>query len=99
MPNHVFDGFKSDVESLVIPFLTAEMDLKMKDGKRLAVIEIADMALEYDPQDELALRYIVAALNALDRRDDALVRYSQFQAHWQRLNEEPYPVRFNELQA
>lgn len=98
MPNHVFDGFKSDVESLVIPFLTAEMDLKMKDGKRLAVIEIADMALEYDPQDELALKYSVAALKALGRRDDALVRYSVFQSNWQKLNDEPFPVKFDDLQ-
>ena len=97
MPNHVFDGFKSDVESLVIPFLTAEMDLKMKDGKRLAVIEIADMALEYDPQDELALKYSVAALKALGRRDDALVRYSVFQSNWQKLNDEPFPVKFDDL--
>ena len=73
------------------------MDIKMKDGKEMAAIEIADMALGYDPQDELALRYVVSALNALDRRDDALVRYSQFQARWQKLNGEPYPVRFQEL--
>ena len=95
--NPVFDGFKSDAESLIIPFLTAEMDIKMKDGKEMAAIEIADMALGYDPQDELALRYVVSALNALDRRDDALVRYSQFQARWQKLNGEPYPVRFQDL--
>ena len=91
------DGFKSDIEALVIPFLTAEMDLKMKDRQRLAAIEIADMALEYDPQDELALRCSVAALNALGRRDDALVRYSLFQSQWQKLNGEPYPIKFNEL--
>ena len=95
--NHLSDGFKSDAEALIIPFLTAEMDLKMKDGQRLAAIEIADIALEYDPQDELALRHSVAALNALGRRDDALVRYSVFQANWQKLNGEPYPVKFNEL--
>jgi len=55
------------------------------------------MALEYDPQDELALKYSVAALKALGRRDDALVRYSVFQSNWQKLNEEPFPVKFDDL--
>ncbi len=97
LPNHIFDAFKSDVEALVVPFLAEEMDGKMAEGKRLATLEISDIALEYDPQDELALRRSVAALNALGRREDALVRYSLFQANWQRLNGEAYPVKFDEL--
>ena len=60
----------------------------------LAAIEIADMAMEYDLQDETAMRLSVKSLLALGRRDDALVRYSVFQANYRRLSGEPYPVTF-----
>ena len=93
----LLDSFKSGAEDIIVPFLQEEMSSRMARGQWRAVIEIADMAFAYDPQDEQALKFSVSALMALGRRDDALLRYSTFQSEWQKLNGEPYPIKFSAL--
>lgn len=93
----LLDSFKSGAEDIIVPFLQEEMSSRMARGQWRAVIEIADMAFAYDPQDEQALKFSVSALMALGRRDDALLRYSLFQSEWQKLNGEPYPIKFSAL--
>lgn len=95
----VFDSFKAEVESLVLPFLEDQMKEKSSKGQRRAAVEIADMTIECDPLNERALKTSVSSLLSLGRREDALLRYSAFAIAWQNLEGEPYPVRFDDLAA
>jgi len=93
----VFDSFKDDAESLVVPFLEEQMKAKLSKGQRHAAIEIADMAFVWDSLNERALKTSVEALLSLGRREDALLRYSAFTIAWQKLEGEAYPVKFDQL--
>ena len=92
-----FDSFKSESEGAILPFISQQLKEKFAQGRYRATIEIADMAFEYDLEDEQAMRLSVKSLLALGRRDDALVRYSVFQANYRKLSGEPYPVKFENL--
>ncbi|MBQ1167582.1 MAG: hypothetical protein II143_00625 [Bacteroidales bacterium] len=92
-----FDSFKSESEGAILPFISQQLKEKFAQGRYRATIEIADMAFEYDLQDDLAMKLSVKSLLALGRRDDALVRYSIFQANYRKLSGEPYPVKFENL--
>lgn len=93
----VFDSFKADVESIVVTFLENELKIKHSERKHRAVIEISEMLFACDPLNEKALKDCVSSLLSLGRREDALVRYSSFSASWNKLEGEPYPVKFNFL--
>ncbi len=95
--DELFDSFKGNVESKVIPFLTDELTTRFNAKEYQAAIEIAEMLFRYDPLDENALKYIVNSLHALRRREDAMVQYTRFITEYQRINDESYPIPFEKI--
>lgn len=92
-----FDSFKGKLEDKITPVLLEEAEKRFSNGDFRATIEIADMMFSYDSLDENALHYSVRSLLALNDKDDALLRYSNFITLYQKENGESYPIRFEKV--
>lgn len=93
----MFDSFKEDVGNIVTPILSDAIQNCFSQRKYHATIEIADMMFGYDPLDETALHYLIQALLAIHRRDDAMVRYAAFVSEYQKINDDLYHVKFDKV--
>ena len=93
----VFDSFKEKVESKAEAILIYEISKRFENKEYKAVVEIANMLVNIDPLDEMALKLSVQALKRLKDNEEALVRYSQYTAEYKRLYDSEYSVPYNKI--
>lgn len=92
-----FDKAKSEVEHIVEVVIAAEMPRRYALKQYRNCITCADILFTVDPFSDNALEYTIKSLTALDKDEEALMRYKTFAASYRKDYGEPYPVKIDEL--
>lgn len=87
----IFDAFKISTERKLEPVLILEIEKCFNAGYFHATISLANALFNIDPLNDAALEYLLKALQQLDKKEEALIRYNEFLIKYKDTMKQDYP--------
>ncbi len=90
----IFDSFKTSTERRLEPILIVEIEKSYSHELFLTTIALTKALFDIDPLSDIALKYQLKALQKLERKDEALIKYNEFLIRYRNVMKQDYPKKF-----